>query len=284
MKMVLINSLLLVCAGMIAGCASNGAAGGKARATGATGNRNQESDERLAQVQAAIEAQNREIAALRATLVDQDKRVQSDVDRINATLDSHLELLDLLYRQAGQSGAVAAAPEPGSEMRASVFGSAAIRQRRGEPLPLKRMQVSLLQDKAADDWSALSAPRTLYNTPIQNADTILTALEFKRDLELPSGSPLNESRSDRALNSHLRAFEKALPKLTVQAAAGTRENGKYFFSEVPPGDYQVYARISPETYSVCWLVSVRVLGGGAYEINLNEGNAKVFLNDLESEQ
>jgi len=32
------------------------------------------------------------------------------------------------------------------------------------------------------------------------------------------------------------------------------------------------------------LVSVRVLGGGAYEINLNEGNAKVFLNDLESEQ
>ncbi len=275
MKTVMANLAAIAVLYLGAGCATNGG-GGALEGGGAT---TAGADDRLAQIQAAIEAQNREIAALRATLADQDRRVASDVDRINESLDTHLELLDLLYRQMGQ-GSPALKPEPATEPRASVFGAAAIRQRRGDPLLLKRMRVYLLRDEAAETWRTLSAPRSLYNTPIQNADAILTALEFRRDLESPPGESLNERRSDRALNSHLRSFEESLEAFAVREASSTRENGRYFFSDVPAGDYRIYARISPETYSVCWLLPARVLERGAYEVNLDEGNAMVFLNDL----
>jgi hypothetical protein len=272
MKSALVHFSAIVVAVLCAGCATKG--GNTVMGGGSTG-----TDGRFEQIQAAIEAQHREIVALRQTLADQDRRVAADVDKINESLDTHLELLDLLYREMGRD-APTLKQAPAAESRASVFGAAAIRQRRGDPLLLKRAQVFLLRDEAGENWRSLSAPRSLYNTPIQNADAILTALEFRRDLETPPGDALNERRSARALNTHLRTFEESLEALATRAASSTRDNGRYFFSDVPAGDYQIYARISPETYSVCWLIPVRVLDPGAFEVNLDEENAMVFLNDL----
>lgn len=143
------------------------------------------------------------------------------------------------------------------------------------------MNVHLISDDAFTSWNTLSQPRTLYNTAIKNADMILTALEFQRDLETPRAAEAPDSSQQvHALNSRLVAFEKLLKGLAARPATSTRANGKYFFSDVPAGHYYLYARISPETYSVAWMVPIKIEGGGATEINFDSKNAMVFLNDL----
>lgn len=261
---------------LIAGCATGGGGVAAHHTSGGGG-----TDERLMEIQRAIEAQSREIAELRAALASQDKRVQSDVEQINSSLDTHLELLDLLYRQLGQTSGAELPKAAKKRTSASVFGTAAIDQKSGESSALTHMRVFLLKEGAATTWQALASPRSLYNTPIQNAGTILTALEFKGDVKVSADETLNKARSPIALNSHLRTFEESLETLQIRPEVSTLGTGNYFFGDVAPGSYQVYARISPATYSVCWLVPVTVEAGSANEVNLDAANARVFLNDQE---
>ena len=273
-------ALLAAMVGLFGGGCATGGAGGAAAGRGEAASEGASND-RLLQVQQAIEAQSREIADLRAALARQDRQVQADVERINESLDTHLELLDLLYRQLGQESPGTAPKAMEGRVGASVFGSAAIEQRSGDATELKHMRVILLDRIAEESWKALSSPRALYNTPIQNAGAILTALEFEGDVRQPADQALNGERSPTALNSHLRAFESSLGAIGPAPATSTRANGKYFFRDVPPGSYHIYARISPATYSVCWLVPVKVEPGGAHEVNLDAAAAMVFLNDVD---
>ena len=239
------------------------------------------SDERIAEIHTAIEEQSRQIAELRAALQNQEETVEGDIAEINESLDAHLELLELFYRQINQTPPPASTALQATPQASSIFGTAAISQRRGDPLTLKRVTVHLIKEDAMAVWDALSQPRTLYNTPIKNAETILTALEFERDLEKPrTPDEIDSNLLLRDRNSHFLAFEKRLKDLTSRPATSTAENGKYFFNDVPPGNYCLYARISPETYSVGWLIPLRIEGGSATETNLDSANAKVLLNDL----
>lgn len=270
--LALITSIVL-----LGGCASPPPRAGAGASSGSSA----VSAEQIAGVHKAIEEQNRQIAELRAALNDQGETFKGNVADINESLDTHLELLEIFYRQINQAGPVAASPAAIAPRVSSIFGTAAISQRRGDPLMLKRMDVHLISEDAITNWKSLSQPRTLYNTPIKNADMILTALEFERDLETPPASAsIDSSQPIHALNSHLVTFEKMLKGLAARPSTSTRVNGKYVFSDVPAGHYHLYARISPKTYSVAWLLPIKIEGGGATEVNLDSGSAMVFLNDL----
>ncbi|MFT5032041.1 MAG: hypothetical protein ACI9VS_004514 [Candidatus Binatia bacterium] len=269
---VLISSIIL-----LGGCATPPPSSGSGSAPVA-------SDERLAEIQKAIQEQNKQIAELRAAMKNQGESFKGEMADINESLDTHLELLELFHLQINQNTPAAAGASEAAPPVSSIFGTATISQRRGDPLILKRMDVHLISDDAITSWNTLSQPRTFFNTPIKNADMILTALEFQRDLETPrAAESLDSSQQVQALNSHLVAFEKLLQGLTARPSTSSRVNGKYFFSNVPAGHYYLYARISPETYSVAWMIPIKIEGGGATEINFDSKNAKVFLNDLSAQ-
>ncbi len=230
----------------------------------------------LKELHRLIGQQNEEIASLRRLLDQQSRQSGERMQKLEANLDLHLELLGLYYQKltAMQEGKeVPAVVAPNAP--ASVNGRVAL-PLGGQAAPVGGLRVSLLQDKASAIWEEAGEDRSLYTTPLRNPESLLQNLD-PAEADKPSGAAGSDNLPS---NSRVRKFETTTPGSLALAQALSSVDGRFLISAVPTGNHLIYARANTATYTVAWLIPILVRPGAIHEIELNADNALVFLNDI----
>lgn len=232
----------------------------------------------------AVALQTQEIAKLKDALAAQKAKYSGELTEVQRSLKLHLDLLSLYYKQLANLGVeIPELPAEPPASASSVSGRAKISRSNASPMIFEKLEVRLLAEGVHTDWESLQKPRTLYNIPIRNPETVFSALDVQYDPT--SGKSVPQAPSPIAafgaiLSAYLQAFDSSIKPEQVIATTKTDEQGQFRLGPFAPGTYYLYARVSHESYSIAWLVPLAADGRTQYEVNLSQENAQIFLNDL----